>query len=69
MILTKKNPDGRVIPQTYYTKDYKYEVEKGTVGWNVNRKNSYGWYEYHSSADTLTEAREGLSYAKARGWY
>lgn len=69
MILTKKNPDGRVIPQTYYTKDYKYEVEKGTVGWNVNRKNSYGWYTYDFSADTIAEVKETLTYMKAHNYY
>ena len=69
MILTKKNPDGRVIPQTYYTKDYKYEVEKGTVGWNVNRKNSYGWYDYSFSTGTLAEAREALIWREVRNCY
>lgn len=69
MKLTKKNPDGRVIPQTYYTTDYKYEVEKGTIGWNVNRKNRYGWYEYHFSVDTLSEAKDSLAFRNANGWY
>lgn len=58
-----------MIPQTYYTKDYKYEVEKGTVGWNVNRKNSYGWYDYNFSTDTLAEARESLIWREVRNCY
>lgn len=67
MKLTKKNPDGRVIPQTYYTTDYKYEIEKGAVGWNVNRLNAYGWYEYSFSCETLTDAKESLSWRYAQG--
>jgi hypothetical protein len=59
--LIRKNPEGRVIPQTYYTSDYLYEVEKGTVGWNVNRKGRYGYYEYSFSCETLAEVRESLA--------
>lgn len=69
MTLSKVNRDGRTIPQTYYTKDYKYEIEKGTVGWNVNRLNDYGWYEYSFSAGTLAEAKDSLIDAKANGYY
>ena len=67
MHLTKKNPEGRTIPQTYYTKDYKYEVEKGTTGWNVNRKNGYGWYEYSFSCETLADAKESLAWRYSQG--
>lgn len=67
MRLTKKNPEGRTIPQTYYTTDYKYEVEKGAIGWNINRKNQYGWYEYSFSCETLADAKESLSWRYAHG--
>ena len=68
MILSKRNRDGRMIPQTYYTKDFKYEVEKGTVGWNVNIFRKYVWgttYEYSFSCDTLAEVRESLTWIYA----
>lgn len=58
--LTKKNREGRIIPQTYYSTDYQYEVEKGAIGWNVNELNSFGFYKYSFSCDTLQEVRESI---------
>ena len=58
--LTKKNRANRVIPQTYYSTDYRCEVEKGTVGWNVNEVDKNGWYRYSFSCMTLQEVRESV---------
>ena len=30
----------------YYTEDKQYQIEKGTIGWNVNELNSRGFYRY-----------------------
>lgn len=60
---TKKNPEGKVIPQTYYTDDYQFEIEKGTIGWNVNKWVKYPWFsnfEYSFSCETLKEAKESI---------
>lgn len=59
--LIKTNREGKTIPQTYYTPDYRFEVEKGTIGWNVNELDArFGCYRYAFSCDTLKEARESL---------
>lgn len=58
--LTKKNRANQIIPETYYTTDYRFEIERGTVGWNVNEVNEHGWYKYSFSCDTLREARESI---------
>ncbi len=60
--LTKKNRANQVIPETYYTLDYKFEIERGTVGWNINEVDKNGWYHYSFSTDTLKEARETIEY-------
>lgn len=61
MKFTKKNREGKIIPQTYYSKDYKFEIEKGFVGWNVNEFNKrFNTYIYSFSCDTLKEAKESI---------
>lgn len=60
MKFTKKNPAGKVIPQTYYTDDYKYEIEKGTTGWNVNELGRDGMYAYSFGCETLREAKAAI---------
>ena len=67
MSLTKINKEGKKIPQTYYSSDYKFEIEKGTVGWNVSELNEsrskrYGYdvYEYSYSCDTLKEVYDSI---------
>lgn len=44
----------------YYTADRKYQIEKGTTGWNVNELDPRGWYSYSYSCDTLREAKESI---------
>lgn len=45
----------------YYTKDKKYQIEKGCAGWNVNKwSERFKCYEYSFSCDTLKEIRESL---------
>lgn len=60
MRFTKKSPAGRVIPQTYYTTDYKFEIEKGTVGWNVNELVEPGYYRFSFGCETLKEAKDAI---------
>ena len=67
MRFTRKNEQGRKIPDTYYTLDYMYEIERGTIGWNINRKNNKGYYEYSFSSGTLKKAKESLLDNKACG--
>lgn len=52
----------------YYTTDRRYQIERGTVGWNANRLHEYRWgstYEYSFSCDTLAEVRESLTWIYA----
>ena len=44
----------------YFTEDRRFQVERGSVGWNVNERNKRGWYDYSFSCDTLKEVRESL---------
>lgn len=67
MKLTKKNREGKIIPQTYYSEDYKFEIEKGTTSWNVNERSEYlsricccDIYEYSFSCETLKEVKESI---------
>lgn len=47
---------GRVIPQTYETPSGLYQIEKGTVGWNLYLRGRYG-LEYVCTYDTLRDVR------------
>lgn len=47
----------------YYTEDQKYQIERGSVGWNVNERDERGWYRYSFSCGTLKEVRESLDAA------
>ena len=44
----------------YYTKDRRYQIEKGIIGWNVNEWDVRGWYSYSFTAETLKEVRESI---------
>lgn len=44
----------------YYTEDYKYKIERGSVGWNVSEWDTRGWYVYSFSCDTLKEVKESI---------
>ena len=49
------------ITGDYYTQDNRYQIEKGTIGWNVNEINiDTGIYWYSFSCDTLKEVRGSL---------
>ena len=64
MKFTKKNHDGKVIPQTYYSEDYRFEIEKGSDGWNVNELvnfRTHSSYRYSYSCETLKEAKESIA--------
>ena len=50
--------DGRIIPQTYTIPGTKYQVEKGTVGWNLYEPNQYGGLEFVAGYETLNELRK-----------
>lgn len=63
MKLTRKNKEGRIIPETYYSIDHKFEIEKCNSWWNVYELTNFGTYEtyrYSFSCDTLKECRESL---------
>ena len=60
MKFVKKNREGKIIPQTYYSEDYKFEIEKGTEGWNVNEIDKFNCYRYSFSCETLKEAKESI---------
>lgn len=56
-----EGPDkDRIIPQTYYTPDRRFYIEKGASGWNVQEKDERGFYRYSFSCDTLKEVRDSL---------
>lgn len=58
---TDKGPNkGCIIPQTYYTPDRRFYIEKGASGWNVQEKDERGFYRYSFSCDTLKEVRDSL---------
>lgn len=52
--------EGRIIPQTYYSPDRRFHIEKGTAGWNVQQGNERGFYCYSFSCNTLKEVRDSL---------
>lgn len=56
-----KGPNkGCIIPQTYYTSDRRFYIEKGASGWNIQEKDERGFYRYSFSCDTLKEVRDSL---------
>lgn len=44
----------------YYTEDGVFQIEKGTVGWNVNRLDRFGGYMFDFGTDTLKEAKDSI---------
>lgn len=54
----KKGDDGRTIPQTYTAANGLYEIEKGTVGWNLYERDSKGFYEFITAYETLNDLRK-----------
>lgn len=54
----KRFDDGRVVPQTYTAANGKYEIEKGTVGWNLYEVDDKGRTEFITAYETLNDIRK-----------
>lgn len=53
----------------YYTEDGRFQIERGTIGWNINENTNRGWYKNIGYADTLKEVRESIEQMARRKPY
>jgi hypothetical protein len=54
----KRNGSGDTIPQTYTAAGGKYEITKGTEGWNLYEVNDKGLDKFITAYETLDELRK-----------